>query len=50
MQQTPYEGLHTFLGRVYAALRDGGEMPVGFDDIDRTLRLVDELLEEGNRV
>src|SRR3954469_20975086 len=35
MQKTPYEGLRTFLGRTYAALRDGREPPVTFDDMDR---------------
>lgn len=43
MQRTPYEGLQTFLGKTYAAIDEGGVMPVGYDDIDRTLRLIDAL-------
>lgn len=50
MQQTPYEGLHTFLARTYEALRNGEEPPVTFDDMDRTVRLVDALLEEKQRI
>ena len=50
MQKTPYEGLQTFLRRTYAALSDGTEPPVTFDDMDRASLLVDALLEERNRV
>jgi predicted dehydrogenase len=50
MQKTPYEGLGTFLERTYAALREGTEPPVGFDDMDRASKLVDALLDEKNRV
>jgi predicted dehydrogenase len=46
MQHTPYEGLATFLGRTYAALRAGEEPPVTFEDMDRASRLVDALLED----
>ena len=48
-QKTPYEGLRTFLGQTYAALRDGTEPPVTYEDMDRASRLVDELLTQGNR-
>jgi predicted dehydrogenase len=44
MQHTPYEGLATFLGRTYAALRAGGEPPVTFGNMDRASRLVDALV------
>ena len=50
MQKTPYEGLQTFLRRTYAALAGGTEPPVTFQDMDRASRLVDALLDEGNRV
>lgn len=50
MQKTPYEGLATFLDRTYAALREGAEPPVGFDDMDRASKLVDALLSEENRI
>lgn len=50
MQKTPYEGLRTFLKQTYAALATGSEPPVTFNDMDRASRLVDALLDEGNRV
>jgi predicted dehydrogenase len=50
MQKTPYEGLHTFLRRTYAALAEGAEPPVTYDDMDRASRLVDALVDEANRV
>jgi hypothetical protein len=50
MQHTPYEGLGTFLGRTYDALRTGGEPPVTYADMDRASRLIDALLDENNRV
>jgi predicted dehydrogenase len=50
MQHTPYEGLGTFLGRTYDALRAGAEPPVTFADMDRASRLIDALLDEKNQV
>ena len=50
MQHTPYEGLGTFLGRTYDALRTGREPPVTYADMDRASRLIDALLDERNRV
>lgn len=50
MQQTPYEGLWTFLGRTYDALREGREPPVTYADMDRASRLIDALLDEKNRI
>lgn len=50
MQKTPYEGLQTFLRQTYAALAEGKEPPVTYDDMDRASRLVDALVDEGNRV
>jgi predicted dehydrogenase len=49
-QKTPYEGLRTFLDHTYAALRDGTEPPVTFEDMDAASQLVDELLSESNRI
>jgi hypothetical protein len=49
-QKTAYEGLRTFLDRTYAALRDGTEPPVTYDDMDSASRLVDELLKPENRI
>ncbi len=50
MQRSPYEGLHTFLDQTYQALNNDAEPPVTFDDMDRTSRLIDQMLLEGNRV
>ncbi len=50
MQKGPYEGLGTFLDKTYAALREGREPPVTFDDMDRSSRLIDALLDPANRV
>ena len=50
MQKTPYEGLRTFLDHTYAALRNGTEPPVTYDDMDKASRLVDALLNEENRI
>ena len=50
MQKTPYEGLQTFLRQTYAALAEGKEPPVTYEDMDRASRLVDALLDEANRV
>jgi predicted dehydrogenase len=47
---TNAEGLATFLDRTYAALREGAEPPVTFDEMDRASRLVDALLQERNRM
>jgi predicted dehydrogenase len=50
LQRTPYEGLGKFLSRTYAALADGGEPPVTYGDMDAASRLVDALVEQGNRI
>ena len=50
MQKTPYEGLGRFLQQTYAALRSGTELPVTFEDMDQTSKLVDALLNEENRI
>jgi predicted dehydrogenase len=49
-QRTAYEGLERFLALTYDALRTESEPPVGFDDMDRTSRLVDDMLAPENRV
>ena len=50
LRRTPYEGLHTFLHRTYQALRRGGELPVTYEDMERTSRLIGALLDEANRI
>ncbi len=50
MQKTPYEGLQTFLRETYDALKSGGTPPVTFDDMDRTSRLIDALLDPASQV
>ena len=49
-RKTPYEGLHTFLGLTYDALHNGAVPPVTFDDMDRTIRLTEALLDPRNRL
>jgi predicted dehydrogenase len=48
--RTAYEGLQAFMAGTYGALRTGGELPVTYDDMERTSRLIDELLAEENRL
>ncbi len=50
MQRSVYEGLVKFLDLTYDAIRDGTEPPVTHNDIDRSLVLIDQLLEEKNLV
>jgi predicted dehydrogenase len=45
-QHTPYHGMHTFLGLVYDALRDGAPPPLSFAEIDACALLVDRLAAE----
>ena len=49
MQKTPYEGLHRLLDRTYEALIEGKTPPISFEDMERTNRLVNELLLETGR-
>ena len=49
LQRTPLHGVATFLEQVYAALRNGAEPPVTYDDMDQASRLIESLLDEGNR-
>jgi predicted dehydrogenase len=46
LQVTPYEGMAKFLAQTYAALRTGAEPPVTFADMDRTSRLIDDMLAQ----
>jgi len=48
MRVSPYEGLHTFLDRSYQALETGSAPPVGWREMDRTLELMDALLDKAN--
>ena len=50
MQITPYEGLAHLLDKTYYALARGQELPIGFQQMERTLRLIEALLAEENRV
>lgn len=50
LQETPYEGMHRLLRMTYECLHRGEEPPITFDDMDRTSRLIDSLLDEANRL
>ncbi|MEO0984959.1 MAG: Gfo/Idh/MocA family oxidoreductase [Cyanobacteria bacterium J06639_14] len=50
MQKTPYEGLHRLLDKTYAALLKNEDPPIGFEQMERSLRLIDALLAEENRL
>ncbi len=50
MQRTPYEGLGTFLGKTYEALKAGTEPPVTYDDMDKVSRLIEALLAADNQI
>lgn len=50
MQNTPYEGLHRFLDLTYQALALNQALPVGFELMDKTNRLIENLLLEKNRI
>jgi predicted dehydrogenase len=45
-----YEGLERFLALTYAALHNGEEPPVTYQQMDAVSRLVDRLLAEENRI
>lgn len=49
-QKTPYEGLYSLLEKTYAALIEGKQPPIGFDDMAKTSRLIEALLAEENRL
>jgi len=50
LQQTPYEGLHTFLGMTYHALVDGGQPPVTYEQMRATSHLIDAMVSKAARV
>jgi predicted dehydrogenase len=50
MQRSPYEGLHCLLDQTYEALANGNPPPITYDDMERTSRLVEAILEEKNRI
>lgn len=50
MQKTPIEGLNRFLALTYEALVNRQPLPVDFDLMDRTNRLIETLLLEKNRL
>jgi predicted dehydrogenase len=45
LQQTPYEGLYQLLAKTYEALTEETELPISFEDMDRTSRLIDALVK-----
>ena len=47
--RSAYEGLDAFLHETYAAMASGKSPPVGFEEMDRTTRLIDALLAKENR-
>lgn len=49
MQRTPYEGLKILLDRTYTALISGTDLPISYEDMERTSRLIDALVAEENR-
>ncbi|MGF1522586.1 MAG: Gfo/Idh/MocA family protein [Leptolyngbyaceae cyanobacterium] len=50
MQITPYEGLSNLLDKTYYALAHGQDLPIGYQQMERTLGLIEALLAEENRV
>ncbi|HEY9888079.1 MAG TPA: hypothetical protein V6D02_06740, partial [Candidatus Obscuribacterales bacterium] len=49
MQITPYEGLYKLMDKTYYALAHGQELPVNYQQMERTLSLIEALLAEENR-
>jgi predicted dehydrogenase len=50
MQKTPYEGLYKLMDKTYYAIAHGQALPIGFQQMERTLSLIEALLAEENRV
>ena len=50
MQITPYEGLAKLLDKTYYALRHDQPLPVSYEQMERSLSLIEALLAEKNRV
>ena len=49
MQKTPYEGMHRLLNQTYQALIEDKAPPISFEDMERTNRLVNALINAENR-
>tara|TARA_R110002072_G_scaffold1983_1_gene16179 strand:+ start:1800 stop:2678 length:879 start_codon:yes stop_codon:yes gene_type:complete len=49
MQRDAYDGIDNLLARTYRAILDDGESPVSFADMDRSTRLVDDLVQGDDR-
>jgi predicted dehydrogenase len=49
MQQTVYEGIHTLLDETYDALISKQDLPITFDDMEKTNKLINLLLLEVNK-
>ena len=45
-RRTPYHGMWRFLDLVYDRLRDGGDPPLSFEQIDASTTLVERLVEQ----
>lgn len=50
LQKTPYEGLHSLLEQTYQALQEDKPLPISFEDMDKTSRLVNALIAEENHL
>lgn len=50
MQKTPYEGLHRLLDKTYEALIDEKTPPISFEEMERTNRLINQLLLEKGKI
>jgi predicted dehydrogenase len=48
MQRTVYEGMHRLLDLTYQALQTETPLPISFEDMERTNRLIDALVSEAN--
>jgi predicted dehydrogenase len=50
MQQTAYEGIYTLLDETYEALIHEQDLPISFEDMERTNKLINLLLLEAKKV
>jgi predicted dehydrogenase len=48
MQRTVYEGMHRLLDQTYQAVKTNAPLPISFEDMERTNRLIDALVSEAN--
>ena len=50
MQKTPYEGLFRLLDETYSAIIQSQPVPISFEDMEKTNRLIQTLLAEKNHL